>query len=66
MCVWGGGGGVGTRPWCWCCVLGGGGGCSITLKEYAGQVLPGVRTCAASDEEILHSWMGGLVAYPLG
>ena len=29
-------------------------------------VLPGVRTCAPFEEGILHLWMGGLVARPLG
>ena len=44
----------------------GGGGCAIKAEGVCRLVLPGVRTCAPFKEGIVHSWIGGLGAHPLG
>ena len=40
--------------------------CAIKVERVRRLVLLGVRTCLRFEEGILHSWMGGLVARPLG
>ena len=52
-------GGIRAKP-----VLGGGGG--IKAERVCWLVPPGVRTCTPFEEEILYSWIDGLVAHTLG
>ena len=52
-------------------VVGGqGGGCArggaVKAERVCLLVLPGVRTCSPFEEAILHLWIAGLGAHPLG
>ena len=54
------------RPQEKCCEDGGNGVCAAKAERICWLVLPGERTWSPFEEAILHSWIGGLVAHPVG